>query len=302
MSGLKRHGSGCGSPFARHLVGDPIDVVTGANVDGARDFLFDGPLPIRFARYYDSRWYRVDRGLGFGHRHGFEHWLVFDLDGVTYLKPDGHACHFRHFTADGERQARAGYWLERADPSRYRLSRHGQPTLVFRRPSGSIEAELVEIVDDASGERIALQYDRDGRLDKILAPRDQTLKVHWTADGHIHGVEHWPRDGQRTWLIRYEYENGYLVSGTDAYKQTFRLAYDANGRVVRRTDRRGYSFIFEYDKDGRCVASHGEDGVLSVQLTYKPLEYETRCYHAGWLTVSGAAFVMGMAQADRAVA
>ncbi len=272
----------CGSPFARHLVGDPVDVVSGANVDRALDFTFDGPMPVRFFRFYDSRWHREDRGLGPGHRHGFEHWLVFDLDGVTYRRPDGTECHFRHFAYDGERQANGGCWLRRVSPERFELMRRGEPKLVFRRPSGAYDAELSELVQEVDGitYRIVLQYDRLGRLDRILAPGDHTLKLEWKADGHLHGVEHWPRDGQRVWLIRYEYENGYLVSGTDAYKQVFRIAYDANGRVARRTDRRGYSFFFEYDREGRCVSSYGEDGVLSVQLTYEPQAFETRVLDA----------------------
>ena len=272
----------CGSAFTRHLVGDPVDVVTGANTDEATDFLFDGPFPVRFSRFYDSRWYCDDRGLGVGHRHGFEHWLSFDLDGVTYRRPNGTECHFRHFAYNGQRQASGGCWLEKVSDERYVLTRRAEPTLVFRRYHGAYDAELAELVGEVDGirERIVLQYDREGRLDRILAPRDQTLKLSWASDGHLQGVEHWPREGQRTWLIRYEYGGDRLVAGTDAYKQTFHIAYDAKGRVARRTDRRGYSFCFAYDKDGRCVSSYGEDGVMSVQLTYKPLEYETRVLDA----------------------
>jgi YD repeat-containing protein len=272
----------CGSAHSRHLVGDPVDVVSGANTDRARDFVFDGPLPVEFFRFYDSRWCSDDRGLGYGFRHGFEHWLVFDLDGVTYRRPDGHDCGFLHFSFDGQRQLSGGYWLERVNAQRYTLSRAGQPTLVFRRPANAIDGELVEIVQEVDGRehRISLRYDSQGRLDKILAPGDETLHVEWNGEGHIHGVQHWARDGRRAWLIRYTYERGYLVEGEDAYKQSFYLAYDERGRVCRRTDRRGYSFHFEYDRDGRCTASWGDDGVMSVQLTYKPLEYETRVLDA----------------------
>ncbi|MBX3275954.1 MAG: hypothetical protein KF729_37225 [Sandaracinaceae bacterium] len=237
---------------------------------------------MRFFRYYDSRWARAQRGLGYGHRHGFEHWLVFDLDGVTYRAPDGKDRHFRHFTDDGERQASGGVWLERVSEERYELTGYGLPKLVFRRSARARDAELVEWIEEVDGreERLRFVYEA-GRLDKILAPRNETLKLAWSADGLLAGVEHWSSDGHgKKWLIRYEYEHGYLTAGTDAYKQTFRLAYDENGLVCRRTDRRGYSFYFEYDSKGRCVASRGVDGLLSVQLTYKPLEYETRVVDA----------------------
>ncbi|MCC6877821.1 MAG: RHS repeat protein, partial [Sandaracinaceae bacterium] len=260
----------------------PVDVVTGANTDRARDFILDGPLPIPFWRYYDSRWHADDRGLGFGHRHTFEHWLIFDLDGVTYRAADGHDCHFRHLLYDGERKMSGGYVLERVSSERYVLRHRAKRTLVFRRPTAiAFEAELAEIVDERAPhpERALLQYE-GGRLAKILAPRDHTLRLEWDADGHLHGVQHRTPEGERTWLIRYEYERGFLVAGRDAYEQTFRLGYDANGRLARRMDRRGYSFLFEHDREGRCTSSAGEDGVMAVQLTYKPLEYETRVLDA----------------------
>ncbi len=135
-------------------------------------------------------------------------------------------------------------------------------------------------VVDGVEERVALHYDTGGRLSKILAPRDETLKLEWDADGRLHGVQRWARDGSRQWFARYHYENGYLIAATDPYGHTFRLGYGRDGRVSRRTDRRGYSFHFEYDADGRCVSSYGDDGAVSVQLTYKPLEYETRVLDA----------------------
>ena len=35
-------------------VGDPIDVVTGDNIDWNRDFRLGGPLPLDWIRHYDS--------------------------------------------------------------------------------------------------------------------------------------------------------------------------------------------------------------------------------------------------------
>jgi hypothetical protein len=66
------------------LVGDPIDVVTGANVDGARDFVLADPTTVRFVRNHSSAWCKEDRGLGPGFRHSYDHRLVVDLDGLRY--------------------------------------------------------------------------------------------------------------------------------------------------------------------------------------------------------------------------
>ena len=50
----------------RHLVGDPVDVVTGANTDVKFDFELPGPLPLRWRRYYSSARNTVACPLGLG--------------------------------------------------------------------------------------------------------------------------------------------------------------------------------------------------------------------------------------------
>ena len=82
------------------------------------------------------------------------------------------------------------------------------------------------------------------------------------------------------WLVMSKTVAGYAVRVVGRAPAAARHGgFDAN-RVTCRTDRCGYSFYFEYDAEGRCVASHGQDGLLAVQLAYKPLEYETRVLDA----------------------
>jgi RHS repeat-associated protein len=262
-------------PFAAQYVGDPIDVVSGASVDRALDFTLDGPLPVRWFRHYDSRWNKEDRGLGYCHRHAFDEWLLFDLDGITYRSAQGYETYFPHLVHNGERASRVGRTLIRIDERNYELREHAQPTLHFSR--GQFEARLVALSRD--GERITLQYDGD-RLDKVLAPRDHVLKLEWDASGHLIAVWHRPPEGDRKALIRYRYQDNCLIEGVDAYQQKLVLQYDASHRVQRRTDRAGYSFFFQHELDGRCSRSWGEDGVLDVQLTYQPLAFETRMMDA----------------------
>lgn len=291
---------------APELVGDPVDVVTGAVVDEMWDFVFEGPrrgaLRVEWWRAYDSRWFEDDRGLGPGFRHSYEHWLVFDLDGVTYRHPRGWETHFPHLAYDGHLERRGGYTLERLDELTYRVTRRAEPTRVFRRTSPSApEARLVEVRESGAEEsvvkgralRVALEYEEGetARLDKILARgpsgADETLKLEWNAEGHIARVVHWARDGARTAFVAYRYdERGCLVEATDMYKQRRRYGYTAERRLANKTDRRGYSYSYAYDAEGRCVASQGEDGTNAVHLSYKPLEYETTVLDAGggeWL-------------------
>ncbi|MEQ8461649.1 MAG: RHS repeat-associated core domain-containing protein [Sandaracinaceae bacterium] len=259
-----------------------MDVVTGANTFREVDFEVAAPFELFFYRHYDSRWCRDNRGLGPGFRHGFDHWLIFDLDGVTYRDSDGSDKHFPHLVADGQRFASGGCWLERVTEERYVLTRHARPTMVFRRPPGDIEAELVELrqLVDGVERRVPVTYDAQGKLSQILVAHDDTLRLDWDEQGYLHGVRRLSEGDKREWLVRYHYENGYLVAATDMYGHSFRLEYDQAGRVRRRVDRRGFGFQFEYDEAGRCISSVGDDGTLAVSLTYKPLEYETRVLDA----------------------
>lgn len=284
-------------PRAPELVGDPVDVVTGAVVDEMWDFVFRSPLRVEWWRAYDSRWFEQDRGLGLGFRHSYEHWLVFDLDGVTYRHPRGYETHFPHFTSDGQRELRGGYALERADEQTYVLRRRDQPTRRFYRAAPHApEARLEELIDErveGEGGRVALQYEgaERARLDKILARtalgHDETFKVEWNTAGQIARVVLWSHDGDRTPFITYRYdERGRLIEATDMYKQRCCYEYTRHDRLSRKTDRRGYSFFFAYNPDGRCTESRGEDGTLAVQLRYEPQQYETTVLDANgaeWL-------------------
>jgi hypothetical protein len=49
---------------AKRLVGDPIDVVSGANLDQTEDFNLPASPPFEWWRYYDSRRCGENRGLG----------------------------------------------------------------------------------------------------------------------------------------------------------------------------------------------------------------------------------------------
>ena len=54
---------------ALRQVGDPVDVVTGAQVFFETDFRLQGDfLPVNFNRHYDSRRNTVDSGMGLGFR------------------------------------------------------------------------------------------------------------------------------------------------------------------------------------------------------------------------------------------
>src|SRR6478672_10216770 len=71
------------------FVGDPIDVVTGAQIGSTVDLVQRGPLEFRWGRHYNSL--RADTlcSLGWGHAHDFDRRLIRDLDGLRYEDPLG---------------------------------------------------------------------------------------------------------------------------------------------------------------------------------------------------------------------
>src|SRR5262249_54105396 len=77
------------------FVGDPIDVVTGANTDTPVDLAQRGPILFQWVRYYSSARSRTRCSLGWGHSHDFDRLLHRDLDGLRYEDPLGGTVDFQ---------------------------------------------------------------------------------------------------------------------------------------------------------------------------------------------------------------
>jgi len=265
-------------PNAHRLVGDPVDVVTGASTDVQLDFKLDGSLPILWRRYYSSARSAERLALGWGHTHEYDRTLRFDLDGMRYVQPSGAAVPFPALGRDGETLARDGVRLCRMDGSRYLVYERGAPAYEFRFAPGRTVARLSRVVRGAHA--IRLDYGEDGRLATITDSMGRALRVTNDEAGRFCRLALPDGDaGERT-LIAYRYDAaGNLVEGTDPYGGVLAFAYDAGNRMVRKTDRNGHSFLFDYDARGRCVHSRGEDGLHDVRLDYRPAERVTVVTH-----------------------
>ncbi|HEY6402344.1 MAG TPA: DUF6531 domain-containing protein, partial [Blastocatellia bacterium] len=53
--------------YSERLVGDPVDVVTGANIEIRREFELPGVIPFKWWRHYDSSKCNRRFTLGWGH-------------------------------------------------------------------------------------------------------------------------------------------------------------------------------------------------------------------------------------------
>lgn len=280
----------CCSGDAR-LVGDPVDVVTGRNVERTLDFRLTGPLPLEFFRHYDSSRHTRLLSLGWGHAHELARTLRFDVDGLLYEGPLGDQVGFAPLLRDGEEAPAAGWRLRRRSALAYELSRAGSPTIEFTFRDAHTPARPRRFRRGRHG--IELRYDATGRLEMVTDSLGRAIRVLEAADGRLASLTLLdPNGGPGRTLIAYSYdEAGCLIGGVDPYGSRFHFAYDAAHRLVRRTDRGGYTFEFEYDTKGRCVCSRGSDGLHEVRLEYRPQDLTTvvtRADGGEWVYTYGA--------------
>ena len=248
------------------FVGDPIDVVTGANTDVITDVRRRGPIPFEWKRYYNSARAATRCALGWGHSHHFDRRLIRDLEGVRYQDPHGNSVPF-YDVAIGHWQAAGGLVLTRTGTDFYYLEQEGQPSEEFQFAPGATAAPVRWF---RQGEHvIVLRYAANGVLTEIVDSMGRTIRIVSDDSGLITELLLADARGDIS-LLAYQYDTaGNLIGAIDRANTTLSFAFDAANRMIRRTDRRGYSFHFEYDAEGRCVHSRGDDGLLEVFLEYQ---------------------------------
>ena len=263
---------------AARVVGDPVDVVTGAVLDQETDFrLPRAAAALAWVRRFDSRQREHDRGLGRGFRHELDRELRFDLDGVTYVDAAWERTSFPHLERNGQRATLSSLVLERLDDARYCVHESDGRGYEFAFPAPDEPARLERVREQERA--LTLYYER-------VAGREQLsvvglgmlgrLRLTW-SDGKISSISlHETEPERETVLVTYRYdERGCLVEARNAYKHHLRYTFDAQLRLAHKTDRGGYTFHFAYDADERCVQSRGEDGAEAIKLEYRPIERTT---------------------------
>src|SRR5262245_34146398 len=101
------------------VVGDPVDVVSGANLDRQKDFELAGPIPLRWYRYYDSRRNWEPGPLGWSQTHAYDRRLVFDLDGIRHVGPVGKPIGFPILERNTQEASAGGLRLQRVNARTY---------------------------------------------------------------------------------------------------------------------------------------------------------------------------------------
>lgn len=268
----------CISPDPQ-FVGDPIDTLSGANIESALDFQLTGPLELRWIRHYSSA--SVDRcfALGWGHNHDFDRTLRFDLDGLSYLEPLGQRTGFPPLQNNGEQFSSGALTLRRLSRRRFELHEQDKPTMVFDFSDERRPAQLIAL--QRSGHQIAISYGASGRIERITDASGRILHLTHNPSGLLVRIV-WSRNGRPDRpVMGYAYDaQGNLTAATDGYGNRLTFEHDTAHRIVRRTDRRGFAFEFGYDDAGRCVHSRGADGLLETSVQYTIPRRATRVIRA----------------------
>jgi RHS repeat-associated protein len=247
--------------------GEPVDVVTGANLEDSVDFPLAPTIGLMWRRAYDSSRHNVRGPLGWGWRHVLEDELRFDADGVRYVPVSGVPVPFPPLVEDGATKSRDGWTLRRLAQTTFRLRRAAGPALEFEVPPGSAVGRLTRV--STRREAVELAYDPRGRLGSIRRRGQPPIVAVYDPRGLLTGLVEQADPQPPTRLVSYEYDaDENLIAWTDVLGHRATLEYDAAHRLTRKGDRRGYSYHYRYDAQGRCVHTSGEDGMYDVRLRY----------------------------------
>lgn len=252
---------GCGRP------GEPVDVVTGANVDVFDDHEVGGEVPIRWRRYCSSLLCGEDGPMGRGFRHEYQRELRRNAEGrLEYVDGEGEPVEFPALGSDVQEAARDGYRIRALGRDVYEV-RCGDERMEFALVRGGRRAGVRRLW---RGEAfVDFEYREDGGLLAIWEPSGRRVRLFHDARGHVVQVA-LREDGDERTLATYEYDDlGRLTRWRDAAGHAATYDYDAEHRMTRKGDRRGYSFFYRYDAAGRCVESTGEDGLFAIRLEYE---------------------------------
>jgi RHS repeat-associated protein len=257
---------GCGR------VGEPIDIVTGGNVDDFVDFTLPAPRFV-WRRWYDSQQQEQPGPLGWGFRHEYQLELKYDQSSrqYTYTDQEGNSVPFPPFATEypSERVVQHGYVLKRLSERRFELTTHNRPAFEFE---FGVMSDLAGPVALRDGDRnFSFDYDGQGRLVGIQLDEVGTIRLAYSPAGLVSEVMLEQPGQEVVYVARYRYDDdNCLVEFRDALDQVARYEYDQAHRMTRKTDRRGYSYRYQYDEQGRCVYTSGEDGMYEIWLEYHP--------------------------------
>lgn len=268
------------------LTGHPVDVATGRLLANYVDIDLDGPIPIRFERFYSSAWAERDSAIGFGWSHSFDERVWVERGRIVYKTGDGRELQFSTLNRDNDTIQTSETFthpfeaitLENLGNDRWRVRTADGLAREFAPLAGETTSRLFR-VHDRLGHWLALTYEF-GHLDTIRSSEGHYLRIEH-RDGRIVRVAlPTPHEETGGWFnaVMFEYSsNGDLVGSYDSARHARTFDY-ANHLLIRDTDRDNVAFYFEYDgidSSARCVRTWGSDGITSDRIFFRELSFDT---------------------------
>ncbi len=244
--------------------GEPIDVVTGANVDVFIDWSHPAYPHLMWQRFYSSNFASEASAMGGGFRHSFQHELTETAEGFTYRDCEGDVVEFPPIDPKLGSTTNDGLVIERIDGV-YKLSGSLHKTIWFGNENRN---RFLPIRIEQSGRLVSFDYDHYGNVTKILDENNAQLQIAYDGRGQLAAVAF--QAGQdRTVISSYSYDDrGLLTEWTDAIDGRASYQYNAKSLMIRKEDRNGYAYHYEYDELDRCTHSWGDDGLYDIRLEY----------------------------------
>lgn len=261
------------------LFGEPIDVVSGAFLITATDFILsDIREPLKITRKYSSTSKHsglMGRGWKFmfeGRLYRHEDKIHVDLDTgyhVVFAWEDGKAKNITPGCSWYELEEYGDEWRIR-DRKKKRVYRYSQTGLLLSITDQNSQVIQFEYYNDVLDKiTTALGYElklilRDGHLIQITDGLGRTMQYRY-ENGLLSDVIHMDQG-----ITHYEYDgNGYLIKAVDQAKVTYlENQYDDRGRVVLQTLANGDTYEAEYIDEERQVRVYSSIGDKTVLYCY----------------------------------
>ncbi|MGN6668872.1 MAG: DUF6531 domain-containing protein, partial [Trinickia sp.] len=239
------------------------------------DFTIGGPMPIVWQRTYRSFFDANDEHGPLGARWITPYTTRFDIreaeSKLIYHDAAGRSISYP-LLAPGEHRddLSEDLALKRIDEHQLALTRGYDLLELFEKDGDRFRLSLIR---DRKGNQIALGYDEQGRLFRLVSSHTQ-VAFKYDDRSRIIEAGQYDRNGDLVaQLARYTYDaENDLVAAADRYDNKWQYQYKHH-LVTRYTDRTGRGVNLEWngtDPKSKCIREWLDDGSDEVQLVWHP--------------------------------
>lgn len=241
--------------------GDPVCPITGRMFFDVFDFGFNGPMPLRWLRSYNSRTSHLDGDFGFGWSFSLGWELRCGRREIAVRDPHGRLQKFAYPAKGGFSWNGSGQSLEHRQGDSYIFHTDELETLTFTRLTNT--RHVLAAIRDKNQNCISLERNARGHLVGMQDSAGRNYRIDCDDAGRItHIAVGLNAEGSASMLTaQYTYdEQGNLVSARDAEGYTSRYRY-RDHLLIEHETASGLSYFYRYDgraSDAYCVETWGE--------------------------------------------